>query len=182
MLIFIVCSILMVAMLDRALRVERIRLLELTTANDLRSLQDRLYRSKKTLPRHPDALFNFCNTILSLSIEFVPRLNIYGLLGTNAIADRSVVVILRDIRAQLQESQNIGLKQIMDEHDHCINRFLQERHRIVFPLVMRWYSSRRPGLDLNQKLAAKEFTIAVRTSRNPIEAELRDEDCMLTHA
>ena len=163
MLVAIVCSIIMLSMLDRTLRIGRLELLMLQTKHKLLALRDSLYDAAVSgYVATTDPLFEFFDGMLRATAEDLPGRHLPAFVAFVLIADLDGCRDnYKELTAHLARPENSRFQSIMTGFYRCVGEFTIQRHRIIWPLLLRLgHFVRRRAVY--EQLKAEELQAALR--------------------
>lgn len=165
MLFFLVSMLIMLALLDRALRIGRLESLRLDTRFRLFALRDELRRAavNGTVPQN--RWFVYLDTSITKAIDVLPHISIWtalALIYTHS-DDKSILEAQAELREALAQEENSQLCLIYVKYLACILTLLRERHRALGYTVFSAAKAIGAMTGLKDRLAAI-FTVAPETS------------------
>ena len=143
MLIALISGLIMLALLDRALRHERIATAQLVAKFELCAIRDDLRRLERTGEVLPDAWFGYLDTTLTLSAVGIKGLTIWHALAFVTVADmRKIEEAGRQRELAMKERPALALLQ--QRYERCLSSLIRHRHALlwrILSLVARVFSA-----------------------------------------
>lgn len=158
MLVAIVSVIIMLSMLDRAVRLGRLDLCRIRTKHKLLALRDTLQNAASTGAVGPGSrLYNFCSRIIEGLSSHLEDFNLYGMIAASFFAKPTPA--LEEIRESLERPENSRYQSILSGFHKCIMEFHEEQHCIAVPFL-RWLGRLVPDQSntLREELKSREVT------------------------
>lgn len=131
MLYFLVSMLVMLALLDRALRIERLETLRLETRFSLFKVRDELRLATIEGKAPQNKWFEYLDTSITKAIDLLPHINAWealALMFTYA-NDTSVLGAEMELHEALEQPENRELDKVYRNYIVCIARLLFKRHR-----------------------------------------------------
>ena len=165
MLYFLASMLIMLALLDRAIRVGRLESLMLETRFKLFALRDELRCAaiKGEVPQN--RWFEYLDTSITKAIDALPRISVWEALALlySYAGDKSVVQAQKELFEAFEEEENVGLGEIYGKYLLCIMTLLVQRHKTLKFTVVGTARMMGKMVNLKDRLAAI-FTVAPETS------------------
>jgi hypothetical protein len=137
MLYLILSTLIMVALLDRALRGGRNRLLKLDLEFQLFALRDELRNSASAGEIPYNNWFDYMDTTLTRAIGFIDKFNPWLAVGLVRLYknDLSLRVAYEQLRQALRQPENRRIARVYDSYLNSVGQFLKSRYPISWPLA-----------------------------------------------
>ena len=151
--IVITCFILL-AILDRSLRLGRLEIVRFQTRQKLTRLADSLHEAASSGTVDKDAkLYRFCRALIDSVSANLEDLHLYAVLGVSLSAKDQASHSYSSLAAELKRTENSRYQSIVTGVYKCLIDFHREQHRIVFPLTLwinRWTSRKFENSDFDK--------------------------------
>lgn len=160
MLILFFSAVVMLSMLDRALRIGRVELVRLRTRHKLLALRDRLQEAVVTGAVSPDSPeFGMCMDLLESVAKYIHGLHIYAIIGTSLVVESATDRKVQKLQA------NSRCKAVLDGFHKCMAEFYKEQHPIMYRLgCFAARVTRKPPVDAKlQELRAGFMVPSLKT-------------------
>lgn len=165
MLYFLASMLIMLALLDRALRIGRLESLRLETRFRLFALRDELRRGGFSGAAPQNKWFEYLDTTITKAIDVLPHINAWEALALLAAyaKDKSVWAAHIELSEALEQPENHALSEVYDKYLDCIVDLLAERHRTSGRVLVTTARAVGRMAHLKNRLA-EIITIAPETS------------------
>ncbi len=156
MLYFLISMLIMLALLDRSLRIARLESLRLDVRFKLFALRDELRSAAVSGDVPKNRWFDYLDTSITKSIDVLPHLNVWEALALmySYANDESVLDAQLELGKALEQEENQGLKKIYGMYLRYMVDLLVDRHKTSGSVVMGLAQMMGRVLNLTQKLAA----------------------------
>src|SRR5437660_9636890 len=172
MLYLILSSLIMLALLDRALRGGRIRLLKLDLEFKLFALRDEL-RNAAIIEEIPyNSLFDYMDTTLTRTIGTIDKVNPWLAVGLICIHrnNPTLYVAYRQLKEALSQTRNHKIADVYQRYLDCLAQFLKSRYKLSWPLAAIIFGMvskekrQHDSIEQEERELAPIFSIAPETS------------------
>jgi hypothetical protein len=165
MLYVLASMLIMLALLDKVTRMDRLESLRLDTRFKLFALRDELRCAAINGDVPQNRWFEYLDTSITKMIDVLPHINFWEALALlySHGGDKSILAAQAELSKALSQEENKGLGTIYVGYLACILKLLLGRHRTLVPFAYRVNKAIGRMADLKNRLAAI-FTVAPETS------------------
>src|SRR5216684_2936335 len=134
MLIAFISGLIMLALLDRALRHARIAKAQMVAKFELCAIRDDLRRLERAGEVSPDTWFGYLDTTLTLSAVSINRLTIWHAFAYIAVIDMKKIDEASRERERAMEDRP-ALAVLQKRYENCLRSLIRHRHALLWRIL-----------------------------------------------